>query len=78
MASTSKQPTKPPEYIKLFDLLDNEWLYEESDGIWRKVKQYHDIRAEELAVLERGEKCHVCLPRGHDLPDNYLPLSMYV
>ena len=54
--------------MKLFDILGNGWLYEKTDGRWRKVKQYHEIPPEELAKIKGGEKFYVCLPnleRGH-------------
>ena len=73
MASTSKQPTEPPAYMKLFDILGNGWLYEKTDGRWRKVKQYHEIPPEELAKIKGGEKFYVCLPnleREHEYDEH--------
>ena len=73
MASTSKQPTKPPAYMKLFDILGNGWLYEKTDGRWRKLKQYHEIPPAELAKIKGGGKFYVCLPileREHEYDEH--------
>ena len=73
VASTSKQATKPPAYVKLYDILCNGWLYEKTDGRWRKLKQYHEIPPAELAKIKGGGKFYVCLPileREHEYDEH--------
>ena len=73
VASTSKQATKPPAYVKLYDILCNGWLYEKTDGRWNPLKRYHEIPPAELAKIKGGGKFYVCLPileRKHEYDEH--------